>query len=79
MSLTAWRSAPGFGLQSLDEVGQLHAAKVFTGTGTHRNRSCLFLAVTDHNTVSHHPHLAAEPGILLPKIFAPFKRRFVDA
>jgi hypothetical protein len=24
-----------------------------------------FLAVTDHNTVSHHPHLAAEAGILL--------------
>jgi hypothetical protein len=24
-----------------------------------------FLAVTDHNTVSHHPSLAAEPGILL--------------
>jgi hypothetical protein len=23
------------------------------------------LAVTDHNTVSHHPHLAAEPGLLL--------------
>src|SRR3546814_18905186 len=49
-------SAPGFGLQSLDEVGQRQAAQVLAGTGTDRNRARLFLAVTDHEQVRHFLH-----------------------